>query len=457
MQFKHTLLSIIPSSVLSWRKISLTSIRSQFATQAQTRGTVDHQPIRLYSDEEHQVLERAAAILAVSVQDLPSILSATHNVSNDTLSNGVHDSSFSLDSSEYGPLLSLPLPQAYPTHFQPALTLNTSLGATKNISAINDSLERANEELSSPFSWHSGSIQSSQWSPELAYHSVAPERPNDTTAQDGLGVDLGVRATIDAQHAPLFQGGLSGMPNTQVLYGGAPFVWPAHATDFSESSYEAVNTASDQGHPAGSLDSVLAEDGANFNWVGAMETPPAASLAVQQNVNAASVNGHEWLGQFEGLASVCYGSGCSMTEIYHPEEYGSQAFADEVLQTLPLQPVPLSAERALEVLPAHCQKAQPTGHRAPIANAVAVQPTQDSPRSPDRVFNRSVMPAPPNAYTKYTDSLHARARYQHALPVSDHIAKRRKPFQDLQKRVETGITRRRGACVRCREQRLRVS
>ena len=390
------------------------------------------------------------------MQDLPSILSATHSVSNDTFTNEFHDSSSSLNSSEHGPLLSLPLPQAYPTNFQPALTVNTSSGATEIISTVDNSLELADEGLISPLSWHSDSVQSSQWSPELAYHPVASERPNATTVQDWLGADLGVQAMIDAQHAPPYQGRLNGMPNTQVLYGGGTFVWPGHATDSSESSCEAGNTASDQGYSGGSLGFMLAEDGAKYNWVGAVEIPPATSLGVRQNVNTSAVDSQEWLGQLEGPASVGYGSGCFMTEKYHPEEYHSQAFANEVLQPLPLQPVPLSAERIIEGLPAQCQEAQTTGHVAPIANAAAIQPTQDSPRNSDTALNRSVMPAPANASTTDPISLQARARYQHAPPRSDHIAKRRKPFQGPQ-RMETGETRRLRACVRCREQRIRVS
>ncbi len=390
------------------------------------------------------------------MQDLPFILSATHSVSNHTFTDEFHDSSFSLNSGEHEPLLSLPLPQAHPTYFQPALTVNTSPGATGIISAVDNSLERADEGQISPFSWHSDSVQSSQWSPELAYHPVASERPNATTVQDWLGADLGVQAMIDVQNAPPYQGRLNGMPNTQVLYGGATFVWPGQATDSSESSYEAGNTASDQGHPGGSLDSMLAEDGAKFNWVGAMEIPPATSLGVRQHVNASAVDGQEWLGQLEGPASVGYGSERFMTEIYHREEYSLQAFADEVLQPLPLQPVPLSAERILEGLPAQCQETRTTGHGAPIANAAAIQPTQDSPRKSDTALNHSVMPAPANASTTDSISLQARARYQHAPPVSDHIAKRRKPFQGPQ-RVATGETRRFGACARCRMQRVRVS
>ena len=51
----------------------------------------------------------------------------------------------------------------------------------------------------------------------------------------------------------------------------------------------------------------------------------------------------------------------------------------------------------------------------------------------------------------------ARARYHGPFPCDKHQRKRRQPFQDLQKRIETGETRKLGACVRCREQRVRVS
>ena len=391
------------------------------------------------------------------MQDLPSLLSVTHSISNDTLSNGYHDPSFSLHSSEHEPLLSLPLPQAYLTNKQPALTVNTSPGAPKDVSAVDKSLERADEELISPFSWHSDSIQSSQWSPELAYHPVAPERPDNTTVQDGLDAALGIRAMVDAQYAPLYQERPNSMPNTQMLYGGATFVSPGQATDFSELSYEAGKATSDPGNQGGLPDSIFAEGGVEFNWAGATGIPPASSLEVQQYVSASSVDSQEWLGQLEGSDIVGYESECFMTDTIHPKEYGSQASADEVPQSLPLQAVPLSASPTLEGLLTECQEAQTNGHGDSIANTAAIQPTQDYPHHSDTPLNRSFMPAPASASKAEPISLQALARYQHASPVGGRIAKRRKPFRDPQKRVATGETRRRGACARCWKQRIRVS
>ena len=375
------------------------------------------------------------------MQDLPSLLSVTHSTSND---------------SEHGPLLPLPRAQAYPTNIQPALTVNTSPAAPRNVSAVDNGLERADEELLSPFSWHSDSVQSSQWSPEPAYHPITPERTNNTTVWDGLGAALRTQTMIDTQYAPLYQERLNSMPNTS-LYSGATFVSTGQVTDFSESSYEARNTASDLGNPGGSLDSILAEGGVNFSWAGATGIPPASSLGVRQNFDALSVDGQEWLGQLEGPAIMGYESGCSMRETYHPEEYRSQAFADEVPQPFPLQAVPLSAGRALEGLPTQCQEAQTKGQGNSIANTTAIHPTQDYIRNSDKALSRSVMPAPTNTSMTYPDALQTRPRYQHALPVSNRIAKRRRPFQDQQERVKTGETRRSGACARCRMQRVRVS
>ena len=261
---------------------------------------------------------------------------------------------------------------------------------------------------------------------------------------------------VDAQYAPLYQERLNSMPNI-ALYSGVTFVSPEYATDFSESSYEAGNTPSDLGNLGGSLDSILAENAVNFNWAGATGTPPASWLGVRQSFDASSVDGQEWLGQLEGPATVGYESGCSTTEIYHPEKCHSQAFADAVPQPLLLEAIPLSAERALEGLPTQCQEAQTDGHGTPIANAAAFRRRQDYPRNSDPALNRSVMPAPASASRAEPISLQARARYQHAPPVSGRVAKRRKPFRDPQKRAATGEIRRRGACARCWFQRIRVS
>ena len=375
------------------------------------------------------------------MQDLPSLLSATHSISND---------------SEHGSLLPLPLAQAYSTNIQPALTVNTSPAAPRNVSAVDNGLERADEELLSPFSWHSDSIQSSQWSPEPAYHPITPERTNNTTLWNGLGAALGTQTMVDTQYAPLYQEHLNSKPNTS-LYGEVIFLSTGEVTDFSESSYETGHTASDLGNPGGSLNSLLAEGGVRFNWAGATGIPPASSLGLRQNFDALSVDGQELLDQLEGPAIVGYESGCSMTETYHPEEYRSQAFDDDFPQPLPSQAVPLSAERALEGLPNQCQEAQTIGHGNSIANTTAIHPTQDYSRNSDKALSRSVMPAPSNILTTYPDALQTRPRHQHALPVSNRIAKRRRPFQDQQERAKTGKTRRSGACARCRMQRIRVS
>ena len=374
------------------------------------------------------------------MQDLPSLLPVTHSISND---------------SEHETLLPLPFPQAYPTNVQPALTVNTS-AASGNVNAVDNGLERPDEELISPFSWHSDPVQNSQWSPEPAYHRVAPERITNTTVWDDLGAALGAQGVVDAHYAPPYQQCLDTVPNAS-LYGGATLVTPVHTTDFSESSHGAGNTTPELGNPGGSLDSTLVGGWAKFNWAGATEIPQASSLGVSQNFNASSVDGKEWLDQLDGPAIVGYESGCSTMETYHIENYGSEAFADGIPQTFPSQVIPLSAERALEGLATQCQEAQTNGHRTAIANAPATQRTQDYPPNSDTALNRSAMPAPANSSRVEPISLQGPARYQHEPPVTGRIVKRRKPFRDPQKRAETGETRKRGACARCRFQRVRVS
>ena len=194
-----------------------------------------------------------------------------------------------------------------------------------------------------------------------------------------------------------------------------------------------------------------------FNWTGTTELPTPSSIGVRQNVSASSLDGQEWLDHFERPTIVGYDSLCSMTETYHPEGYRSQDFADEVPQPLSGQAVPLSAKRAFEGIPTQCREAEMNGHGNIIANAVAIYPTHDSSRHSDTALSRSVIPVPTGTSTSYPDALNTRAHYQHTLPVCGRIAKRRKPFQDQQKRVKTGRTRRSGACARCRMQRIRVS
>ena len=391
------------------------------------------------------------------MQDLPSVLDVTHSISNDILTNEFHDQFFSLDSSKHGPLLSLPLPPTYTTDKQPALTINTSHGGPPNVSAADNGLERTDEELISPFPWHCDSVQSLQWSPEFPCHAVAAERSNNTAVQDGLGAALGTGAPVDAQYAPTYQEHLNGMSSSPVVYGGATFVSPGYVTDFSKSSYEAGDAVSDSGNPGGSIDSILAEGGVEFTWTGTTEIPTPSSIGVRQNVSASSLDGQEWLGHFEGPAIVGYDSLCSMRETYHSEGYRSQDFANEVPQPLSGQAVPLSAKRAFERLSTQCQDTEVNGQGDTMANATAIHPTHDSSRHSDRVLSRNVIPAPTNTSTSHPDALQTHAHYEHAIPVCGRIAKRRKPFQDQQKRVKTGRTRRSGACARCRMQRIRVS
>ena len=385
------------------------------------------------------------------MEELPSVLDVTHNILNDTLNNEFHDPSFSLDSSKCGPPLSLPPPPTYTTNKQPALTINTSHDGPRIVSAADKGLERTDEELISPFSWHCDSVQSLQWSPEFACDALAAERSNDTAVQDGPGVALGTGALVDAQYAPLYQECLNNMSNTQMAYGGG------HVTELPESSYEAGDAVSGSGNSGGSLDSILAEGGVKFNWAGTTGIPTPSSIGVPQNFSASSLHGQEWLGYFEGPAIVDYESVNSTTETYHPEGYRSQNFANEVPQPLSFQAVTQSAKRALEEIPTQYQEAETNAHGNATANATAIHPTHDSPRHSDMPLNRSVIPVPTDTSTSYPSALQTQAHYQHAIPVCNRITKRRKPFQDQQKRIKTGRTRKSGACARCRMQRIRVS
>ena len=435
----------------------LTSVPSQFATPVHTGGRVGPQRGALYSNEECQILERAAAILAVSPQDLPSVLNVTHSIPNDTLTNGFHDPTLSLNPNQHGPLLSSPLPPAYHTNHQPALTINTSLGGPGNVSAASEDLERTDEELISPFPWHCDSARSLQWSPEFACHAVAPERLSNTSVQDGLGAALGIGATIDAQYARLYQKRLNGMSNTQVVYGEANLVSPGFVTDFSQPSYEAGDVFSDSENQSGLLDSTLAEGKPEFKWARATGIPSPTSIGVRQNVSTSSFDAQEWLGHLGDPTIVDYESARSMAETYHPEGYRSQGFADELPQSCSFQAIPPSAKVALEGLSTQYQNAEMNGQESRMANTAAIQPIHDSSPQSGTALSRTVFPASTDTSTNYTDALRSRAQSERALPPGGRRAIRRRPFQDEQKRVKTGVTRRSGACVRCRMQRIRVS
>ena len=378
------------------------------------------------------------------------MLHVNHSISNDTLTNGFHDPSFSLSSDQRGLSLSLPIPPAYPANHQPALTINTSPSDPGNVSAASKNLERTDEELISPFSWHCDSLQSLEWSPELACHAVPPERLNNTAIQDDLGAALGSGATVDAQNTPLYQESLNGMSNTQVVYDGATLASQAHVMDFSELSYEAGDAVSNSANQSGLLDSILAEGGTKFDWAGTTGIPPPSSIGVRQNISAPSFDAQEWLGHLEGPTIADYESICSITETYHPEGYRSQDFPDELPQSFSFQAV-------LEGLPTQYQDAETSGQGNAMANATVIYPTHDSAPQLDTAFSRTDNPAPTDTSTNHPDALQTHAHYERALPVCGRVAKRRKPFQDQQKRVKTGRTRRSGACARCRMQRIRVS
>ena len=380
-----------------------------------------------------------------------------HRFSNDTLTDGFHDPSFSLNPNQRGLALSLPHPPAYPTNHQPALTINTSPGGSGNVCAASKDLERRDEELISPSSWHCDSVQSLQWSPELGCHAVAPERLNNSAIQDDPGAAFGSGATVDAQYTPLYLECLNGMSNTQMVYGGASLVPPGHVTDVSEISYEAGDAVSDSGNQSGLLDSFLAEYGPKFNWAGTTGIPTPSSIGVQQNISASSFDAQAWLGHFEGPTIAGYESTSSITETYHPEGYWSQDLADELPQSFSFQAVPPSARPALEGLPTQCQDAEMNGQVNAIANATAIHPTHDFSLQSDTALSRTAIPAPTDTSANFPEALQTHAQYERALPVCGRVAKRRKTFQDQQKRLKTGRTRRSGACARCRMQRIRVS
>ena len=95
-----------------------------------------------------------------------------------------------------------------------------------------------------------------------------------------------------------------------------------------------------------------------------------------------------------------------------------------------------------------------------IPNGIACEyQTQPLPTVNDDASVQSCQPSvvSPSRPASGTTMSPARARYHGPLSRDDHQPKRRRPFQDLQKRIETGEMRRVGACVRCRLQRLRVS
>lgn len=384
------------------------------------------------------------------------MLNVTHSISTDTLNNAFHNPSLSLNSDQHGPLVSLPLPPACPTNHQPALTINTYPGSPGNVSAASKDLERTDEELMSSFSWHCDSVPSLQWSPELACHAVAPERLNNPAIQNGLGAALGSGATVDAQYTPLYQEPLNGMSNTQVFYGGATLVSPGHVTDFSEPSYEAGDAVSDSGNQSGLLNSILAEGGPRFNWAGTTGIRPPSSVGVR-NASASSFDAQEWLGHLGDPTIVDYESVCSMAETYHPEGYRSQGFADELSQSCSFQAIPPSAKVALEGLSTQNQDAEMNGQERLMANATAIHPIHDPSPQSGTALSRTVFPPSTDTSTNYTDALQTHAHDERALPAGGRRAKRRNPFQDEQKRVETGRTRRSGACARCRMQRIRVS
>ena len=415
---------------------------------------------RTFSDEEEEVLQKAAAILAVSVHDLPFSLPAIRPVLDADIFDNVNDPTSFLNeapSREHDFSFSIPDPNLYPLAAQPTLALSTLMGSAEHMNAGANGLEHVDEMLVSPSTRHSGSIQSSQCSPELESHAVAFDASNNSPVLDDLSADWSIQPADYAQTTTSDHILFGNMFDATFSTGGANFAWPEDLTITPLSASDAGHIVSCQ-QLAGELpDTSLLDSGASFTWPVDPTSLASSTFGTVQSMNEPiSLYAKEWLGQTDGLSSMSYDPQ-PILESYPRELLISNAPSKGPHQSLPSeQPLQLPG-CSLEDLSVPRRVSQEAGQAEDAASSVAVQGTNNPTSTPITLSSRTFTQDVLSSSQLLTSASEARARYQNALPRSDHLSKPRQAFRDIQQRPDTGDTRRRGACARCRMQRVRVS
>ena len=391
--------------------------------------------------------------------------------------------------------------------FQPPLTIQTSVLGDGDATTFDNGNGVVDEELVSPFSWHTGSITSSPWSPEAASGVPPSERLNNEPSHiDGVGLDglndnfaLFDRASapdeatswghipdqtfeiancVNDLKSPLSSAEIAEMPGQEFA---TAMAWPEMQSGFSphgasdsllhrESKIPPDSSAS---HLSGGFD-------ASISTIHAIPAPTPVSYSVQSRNSPETLPYHDQPGLGHGQA-VCWPSfphgvwdeetgntlaadiALDLNPSYHPfysdDSSGQAVLLDQIFQgglDATDSGAPSTIRSRLSNPAAQMRALSDVAFPDDIAVEHEIRRSLDANRetrvrrdqSSDNSADRQV---PPNTISP------ARARYHGPLPCDDHQPKRRQPFQDPQKRIETREMRKLGACVQCRMQRLQVS
>ena len=383
-------------------------------------------------------------------------------------------------------------------------TIQTSASGVGNATTNDRENVIADEELVSPFSWPSGSIISSQWSPEPAARAPPTERLNTDELSH---FDLIGQSGLDGNN-PLFDTVLA--PDGAVRWGHVPdqALGIANREDdlMGQSSFGEIADMAGERHLTAvacsnmesgyHLHGAFLDSSALLQHGDLMTSPESAAPLISEPVDVSTSIDHllapydiqpsdphdtspydVQLGFIDGQAT-CWPS--SRNDVWDWEvgnlrsadpsldlSLGSHSVhsddnsADALLLDQTLQPEPIATEIRASTGDSLASASQLGALSSVIPfNDIAVE--YQSPHSSDidhEFRTRSVQPSDNSAHQQLPSNTlsPARSRYRRPLPGDDHQPKRRQPFKVLERRIETGEMRKVGACVRCWFQNQRVS
>ena len=386
-------------------------------------------------------------------------------------------------------------------------TIQTSASGVGNATTNDKENEIADEELVSPFSWPSGSIISSQWSPEAAASAPPIERLNtdelshfDLIGQNGLDGNIPLfdtvldpDKTVSWGHIPdqalditnreddlMGQssfGEIADMagerPLTAVTCSNMELGYPLHGTfldssallqhrDLTTSPESAAPLISEPFDVSTSIDHLLAPDDiqpGDLHNTSAYHVQPG--YVDGQAICWPSSRNDVWDWEAGNLRSADPSLDLNLGShsVHSDDNSASTLLVDQILQPEP---------SATKIRASNTLQGESSASASQLGALSSVIPFNDiaveyqSGHASDmnhEVRRRSVQPSDNSAPQQLPSNTlsPARSRYHRPLPDDDHRPKRRQPFKVLEKRIETGEMRKVGACVRCRMQRLRVS
>jgi hypothetical protein len=285
-----------------------------------------------------------------------------------------------------------------------------------HVTVDSNELGLADGEPISPFSWYCGFVVNSDWSPESVHQSNTECCVSQAGIQNAFSVPAGVselpNGQVDEPHSNDFLV-LQWSQNASTLFGPA----------LSQKS----DSAFDQPQPSSGVP-LMNEMGSFF----------------QADQTASKICQYPAIADIESLQ-------VSSQPGFIVDDFPGSMIAGEMFTPDPPteQQSPASQEQALSE--------GGLNFADMLLHTTLIHPSygdiSDPPTFTD--INRTPVIAI-NTFDQQDATTRACARYQGSMPSSDYSPKRRQPFQDMWKRQETGITRKVGACVRCRTQKIRV-